>query len=200
MDEIKAVMSGENPFKQWGYHPVEKVHRKVGERWTDKQGRSWEQKNGYRVIVNAQADGIREMLKQTCSKCGLDMKWGNRLDTKFFRKSGMCYDCTIDHDTILRAEGDWATYEKRKVLSSQLSYIKDARSYVEESIRYLEQSDGKITFVNEIGEPETWSGVQIETLLQGARGDYEKLTKDIEETESLLRSLPEVTMPESVKV
>lgn len=117
------------------------------------------------------------------------MKWGNRLDHQFFKKSGMCYDCTIEHDTELRITGKWENYEKKKVLSSQLSYLKDMRSYVKESIDYLSTDDGKMHFVDEMGVIETWTNTQVDTLLNGAKNDYEKLTRDIEETEKLIASL-----------
>lgn len=35
IEDIKNVVAGENPFKQFGYEPVKDPIRKVGDRWTD---------------------------------------------------------------------------------------------------------------------------------------------------------------------
>lgn len=192
IDDIKSVLDGVNPFIQFGYDVVEPHHRKIGEKWTDVHGKTWEQKNGYRVIVNEKADAIRDMVRQKCAKCEMDIKWGNRMDRKFFSKSGMCYNCTIDHDTMLRLTGKWDTYEKKKVLSSQLSYLKDIRGQIKESINFLKTTDGKLKFVDEAGRIETWTDNHIDVLLKGAETDYGKLTMDIEETEQLIATLEEV--------
>ena len=188
MDEIKSIVTGENPFKQWGYETKEPI-RKPGDRWTDVRGKDWEQKNGYKVTVNKNADLIRGLVRQTCSRCKCDIRWGNRLDRQFFKKSTMCYNCTIEHDTILRITGEWDTFEKKKVLSSQLSYLKDVRNQIKDSIEYLSKTDGKMSFVTENGDIETWTNTQVDTLLSGAKNDYEKLTVDIEDTEKLIESL-----------
>jgi len=185
MEEIKSVVEGENPFKQFGYAPVEPI-RKVGERWTDPQGRKWEQKDGYRVIVNEKADEIRHLLKQECSRCGLDMKLGNRHDRQFFRKSGMCYDCTILRDTELMATGKWKNFEKLKTLRYQLSYVEDIRNQIKESIDFLSTTDGKMHFVDQMGGIETWTNTHIDTLLSGAKKDYERLTNDVEELKKMI--------------
>ena len=189
MEDIKTVVEGENPFKQFGYDVAEPHKRKVGEKWTDARGKTWEQRNGYRAIVNEKADSIRELVRQRCSLCKKDIRWGTRLDKQFFPKSDMCYDCTIDHDTMLRLSGKWENYEKRKVISYQLSYLRDIRSQIQESIDYLSSTDGKMHFVDEMGGIETWTNTQIDVLLSGAKGDYEKLTKDIEDTQKMLDSL-----------
>jgi hypothetical protein len=189
IEDIKEVMEGQNPFKQWGYDSIQPYKRKIGERWVDGRGKTWEQRDGYKVVVNEKADSIRDLLRQTCSLCKKDMRWGNRLDKQFFKKSGMCYDCTINHDTILMANGEWDLYEKKKVLSYQLSYIKDVRQYVKESIDYLSSTDGKMRFVDEMGGMETWTNTQIDVLLSGAKNDYEKLTRDMEDTEKMIASL-----------
>jgi hypothetical protein len=119
----------------------------------------------------------------------MDIRWGNRLDKQFFDKSGMCYNCTIDHDTMLRITGRWDGYEKKKVLSSHLSYLKDIHSQIKESIDFLNTTDGKLRFVNEMGNVETWTNTQVDTLLSGAKSDYEKISNDIKETEELISSL-----------
>jgi RecG-like helicase len=188
MEEIESVVEGENPFKQFGYSPPEPV-RKVGERWTDARGKMWEQKEGGKVSVNEQAESIRELTRQRCSHCNMDMRWGNRLDSRFFRKSGMCYDCTIKHDTELMVTGKWKDYERKKTMSYQLSFLKDIRSYVQETIDYLNTSDGTLEFADGMGGVEKWSGMPIDDLMNGAKDDYEKLTRDIKELEQMIAEI-----------
>lgn len=186
IEDIKSVMDGENPFKQFGYNVVEPHKRKIGDRWTDATGRVWEQKDGYRIIVNEKADGIRDLLRQECSRCKMDIKLGNKLDRRFFRKSGMCYDCTILRDTELMASGKWENFQKLKTLRYQLSYVDDIRTQIKESIDFLSTTDGKMHFVDQMGGIETWTNTHIDTLLSGAKKDYERLTKDVEELRQMI--------------
>jgi len=190
IQDIQSVVSGENPFTQFGYH-VQEPKRKLDERWVDAKGKVWEQRSGYKAIVNEKADAIRDLVRQNCSKCHIDLRWGTQLDKRFFPKTGMCYNCTIDHDTKMRMDGTWDVYEKRKVLKNQLAYIQDMRNYIKESIDYLTTTDGKMSFVDEKGKLETWTNTQIDILLSGAKMDYEKLTQDIVATENLIASLGE---------
>jgi hypothetical protein len=186
IEDIKNIMAGENPFKQFGYNVVEVHKRKIGKRWTDARGKTWEQRDGYRVIVNEKADQIRDLIKQECSRCGMDMKLGNRHDHRFFKKSGMCYDCTILRDTELMATGKWKNFERLKTLRYQLSYVEDIRTQIKESIDFLSTTDGKMHFVDQMGGVETWTNTNIDILLNGAKQDYEKLTKDIEELKKMI--------------
>jgi hypothetical protein len=189
MDEIKTVVAGENPFKQFGYDVVEPHKREIGERWTDARGKTWEQKSGYRVIVNEKADLIRDAVRQECPKCKKDIRWGNRLDRRFFLKGGMCYDCTINRDTLLMMSGHWAAHEKMKLAKSSLSYFKDIRNQVQESIDYLSTTDGKMHFVDGQGGVETWTNTQVDELLKNAKSDYDLYSKYIKDTEDLICSL-----------
>jgi hypothetical protein len=188
IEDIQKVMDGENPFIQMGYS-VPEPHRKVGDEWTDPQGISWQQKNGYKVRVNKNVECVRDLIRQKCSRCGKDVRLvGNRFDDKLFPKTGMCHDCLVDYETELMLTGKFDTYEKRKVLSNQLTFLKHVRDQVIESIKYLEENS-KITFVNEFGDVEYWTNDARDTLLSGAKDDYEKLTKDIEDTEKLVSGL-----------
>lgn len=188
LEDIQRVVDGENPFIQFGYS-VPEPPRKEGDEWTDAHGFTWQQKNGYRIRVNKNVECVRELIRQTCSKCGKDVRLvGNRYDDKLFPKTGMCYDCLIDYETELRLKGKFDTYEKRKVLSNQLTYLKHILDQVTESINYLE-GNSKITFVNEFGDVESWTNEARDTLLSGAKSDHERLTKDIKETEDLISSL-----------
>lgn len=190
IDDIQKIVEGENPFIQFGHEYVDKP-RKVGEVWTDPRGITWEQKSGYRVKVNKTANAIREVLKQECSGCKKDIHlFGNRFDKIFYAKTGMCQDCLANYEQELMVSGKYASYEKRKMLSNQLTFLEDVKIKLEESVEYLTDND-KITFVNEFGDVETWSNECRDTLLEGAKGDLEKINKDIEDTKKLIDSIKE---------
>jgi hypothetical protein len=190
--ENRGYQTGENPFVQFGPEYVE-PRRSQEEVWTDPKGITWQQKNGYRVRVNKNVDAVRESLKQVCSKCGKDIRLtGNRFDDKLFPKTGMCHDCLVDYEQELMLTGKFDAYEKRKVLSNQLAYLKDVKSKLEESVTYLEQNQ-KITFVNEFGDVESWTNECRDTLLEGAKSDLDKVNNDIKDTEDLINSIAQPT-------
>ena len=190
IDDIEKLVDGENPFIQFGHRYVDKP-RKVGEVWTDPRGITWEQKSGYRVKVNKTANAVRELRKQECSKCGKDINLvGNRFDNKFYAKTGMCHDCLVDFEQELMLTGKFKSYEQKKVLSNQLTFLEDVKVKLEESVDYLTHNE-KITFVNEFGDVESWTNECRDTLLDGAKGDLEKINKDIEDTKKLIDSIEE---------
>lgn len=193
IQDIKQVVEGESPFIQVGYEKTESRH-KIGDEWVDAKGIRWIQKNGYRERVNKQVDSIRELIRQKCSRCGKDVNlFGNRYDDKLFPKTGMCYDCLIDYETVLRIEGKYENYEKRKVLSNRLGMLNELRVHVVESIEYLKKSDGKLTFAsNGFGDVETWSGMDYESMLKIAEDDLVKIDDDIKNTKTTLDTIPSI--------
>jgi ligand-binding sensor protein len=187
-EDIKSVVEGQNPFTQFGYSVPEAQHKK-GDEWTDPRGITWEQKDGYRVRVNKSMQSVRHLLKQQCSKCHKDINLvGNRFDKKLHPKTGMCHDCLVDYETELMLTGKFQSYEQRKVLSNQLTFLKHVKDQVEESVKYLE-SNQKITFVNEFGDVESWTNDARDTMLDGAKSDLDRIVKDIQETETLLSTI-----------
>ena len=91
---------------QSGYVVVEETH-KVGDIWTDSDGKKWEQKNGYRSNITKLANaGIAEQ----CSDCNsyISKPW----DKEIFKFNGRCYYCQIDFEVDLKAEGKWEDWVK----------------------------------------------------------------------------------------
>ncbi len=74
-----------------------------------------------------------------CPECKKAMK--KKLDDKFWRLMGHCFDCQIEFENKLRIK-DYAEYEsyaKAKVLENQMSQLKD----LEQSIDDFEKTGGK---------------------------------------------------------
>ena len=83
------------------YNPTEKT-RKIGERWTDSDGKEWEQKDGYRASVKRTPSvGI---FPQTCKDCGTNCGYGaTKMDKDTHKRQQRCYYCQIDFEAMLKS-------------------------------------------------------------------------------------------------
>jgi ribosomal protein L37AE/L43A len=125
-----------------------------------------------------------------CPKCKKAMK--KKLDDKFWRLMGHCFDCQVEFENKLRIN-DYSEYEKYaelKVLENQKSYLKDLR----ESIKEFEKSGGKQTWLNQVGvaapdvEEETWEmgKEKFETMVENAHEHLKNLQNKLDEKEKQL--------------
>jgi hypothetical protein len=191
VDTIKQVVDGGSPFIQVGYTgPVEKKH-KVGEEWTDVHGDTWKQTAGdAKVKVNKQADSIRELVRPRCKVCDMDINlFGDKTDEKIFAKTGMCFSCLEVEESKMRVEGTFKNYERKKMLSNEMSAAKEFREKVVQSIEYLKKDDSKISFVTSNGQIETWSGAQNADILKDAEADLIEVNKHITELKEEISKL-----------
>lgn len=177
---VKDYLEGNRPFTQIGYVPEAKS-RSVGERWTDFRGVEWEQRNGYKTRINHQADIIRKVLEQKC-KCGQAMKWGSRLDNLFYSKTGMCEKCLIDYETKLRILGIYPVYEKYKLLSNEIGFLKDAKQKLKEIIKFFTDNSGDVELLcNSEGFTERFKNTNKEKILRDSRADLTKIRRRLTE-------------------
>jgi hypothetical protein len=176
---VKGYLAGERPFVTVGYVPPP-VQRKDGDEWVDTQGLKWVQRHGYKTRVNEQADMIREASQTKCA-CGQNIRYGNRLDEKFFIKTGKCFDCVVKEETELRILGVYPHYENYKMLSNYLGFLEDVKQKIEDSIKYFETESGTLEVLcNGEGFIEKFKGMDVEGLLETARKDLEEITSVIE--------------------
>jgi len=118
-----------------------------------------------------------------CPECDKTMK--KKLDNKFWRLMGHCFDCQIRIENKLRVEGKWEEYEKKKIFENKKAYLKDLKQSIDE----FEASGGKTTFFNEVGvtekgvEKEEWSMGQenFDKLVEEAREYIERLEMELED-------------------
>ncbi len=102
-------------------HIPEKIKRKEGETWTDHDGKEWEMKAGIaRSIPKLQG----AKMPWWCPKCERPMK--TRLDTKMWYKRSMCFNCVVEEETEMRANGTWETHQQRLMYENSISKVKDA--------------------------------------------------------------------------
>ena len=91
-----------------------------------------------------------------CPQCKKAMK--KKLDDKFWRTQGHCFDCQIDYENKLRIQGKFDNYAENKMLENQKAYLKD----LEQSLDDFEKTGGKKEFFNSVGvntpelQKETW--------------------------------------------
>ena len=80
-----------------------------------------------------------------CPKCQKAMK--KRLDDKFWRMMGHCFDCQIEFENKLRVKGEFDNWAEQKMLENQKSQLKD----LEQSIDDFEKTGGKKEWFNNVG-------------------------------------------------
>ena len=187
MEEIKSVVSGENPFIQSGY-TGKKGERKIGDEWTDARGTWKKTKNGI-IRVNKQMDAIREIVRPRCSDCNMDINlFGDKVDQKIFTKTGRCFSCLEIFEQNLKITGQFEKYEQNKMLKNRLANLKEFKKNVQESIEYLKKDDCKLEMVCSNGDIVTWVGSQNEKLLESAIKDLELAEAEISKIESEINS------------
>jgi len=189
IEDIKAVVAGENPFIQSGYTKA-KVFRKEGEEWTDSKG-SWKKQNGNIVSVNKQMDAIRELVKQRCSVCNMDIGlFGDKLDSKVFAKTRKCFACLDIEEQTKKINGTFVEYERQKLFKNKLAKLKEFRDGVVATIKYLKDDKAaKIELVCANGDIVTWSGQQSERLMEEANADLILVNKEIADIEDVVSKM-----------
>ena len=117
-----------------------------------------------------------------CPKCKKAMK--KKLDDKFWRMMGHCFDCQVDYENKLKIEGKFKDYALEKMLSNQKAQLKD----LEQSIDDFEKTGGKKEWFNNVGvntpmlESDKWEmgEKEFEKTIQEAR-DFIREKKEIVE-------------------
>jgi len=124
-----------------------------------------------------------------CPKCDKAMK--KKLDNKFWRTQGHCFDCQIEFENKLRLEGVYEDYAKTKMLENQKAYLKD----LEQSIDDFEKTDGKQEWFNQVGvntpelEKEKWEmgREEFEKTIKEARDFIREKRELVEKAEKQLQ-------------
>ena len=117
-----------------------------------------------------------------CPKCNKAMK--KKLDNKFWRMVGHCFDCQVDIENKLKVKGKFDDYANTKMLENQKAQLRD----LEQSLDDFENTGGKKEWFNQVGvnnpelEKEKWEmgEEQFEKTIQEAR-DFIKEKREIVE-------------------
>lgn len=192
----------DNTQSTFGYVGEEEPDRNSGDIWTDKDGKTWQQRDGYKISVT-KFDDLREYLKliTTCSgnECQTDKY--NHIDKKTIAKTGMCLDCLQKYESVLISDGTWPFYEDYKITCNKLYVAAEMRDKYTEAHRDI---TNRIEMVNEDGTISEWNwDVNIETVKADLQKDLDYVTGAIKKLKSrklrLEKKLRELGHPEIIK-
>ena len=124
-----------------------------------------------------------------CPKCTKAMK--KKLDDKFWRMMGHCFDCQIEIENKLKIEGKFQEYANLKMLENQKSQLKD----LEQSITDFEKTGGKKEWFNNVGvntpmlESDNWEmgEKEFEKTISEARDFIKEKRQIVEDAEKQLQ-------------
>ncbi len=131
------------------------IERSIGDRWIDKFGQEWEQKNGYKAKIG-KLNKIRKSVDlTTCPKCN---KVATSFDKGFIARESQCHDCVVKEETLMQCEGYttkqpvYEQFERAKIRKNVNSFLKDAAKDVE----MLKKQFTKTEFINSDGTIDKW--------------------------------------------
>ena len=169
----------DNNQTQFGYEGEAEKKREVGEIWTDKDGKEWEQKEGYKTNVT-RMDDIRDYLNKlsNCSKEDCTIVQYSAADKKLIRKTGMCTTCLAKFEQGLKNNGTYPFYEDYKITRNKLAYVRELKDRYEEALSGVSK---QIEFLNEDGTLQTWTwDVDIEKVKEDLQKDIDSAYEAIE--------------------
>ena len=136
----------------------ERITHKVGERWTDENGKSWEQHEGGKIEVSDLTDTMAEVRAylnklNTCHAEDCNTIKLSRADKKLISKTGYCATCLGKRETIIKLDGLWEEYEHYKMLNNIISKGKDIVEKLHQAYKDAKQ---EYEIVQEDGTLEKW--------------------------------------------
>jgi hypothetical protein len=187
----------DNTKRTFGYEgeTEENVKREVGEIWTDKDGKTWEQKEGFKVSVS-QFDDVRQYLQKlnTCSNESCKTIQYSHVDKKVLRKTGMCLNCLQEFETQLKIDGVFGYYEDYKMTRNKLAFAKEMKQRFEDALNSVTD---ELQMVMEDGSIHKWHwDVDIDKV----KKDLQKDIKDAEESIKALIERKELLEQELTKL
>jgi hypothetical protein len=192
----------DNTQRVFGYEGDTEKKREVGERWVDKDGKEWEQKEGFKVSVT-QMDEVRQFLQKmsTCHSKKCETKQYSKADKKLIIKTGYCIVCLDKLEKELKLDGTFPFYEDYKVTLNKLGFIRDFKQKCEDSYNSLKKD---FQMVSEDGRIENWTWeVDIEQVKKDLKSDidnsYEAIELLLERKRLLEEKFIELNHPELIK-
>lgn len=173
LDTMKGIDSG-NATLGW---EAQKTKREVGDRWTDANGKEWEQHEGFIAAVT-QMDDVRGYLDElnTCKSKECKTFKVTAAHKKMIKTTGYCIDCLVEREGKMRIAGLYDNYEYWKLNSNALGKFKDDLKEFEQARK---DADTIPSFVNADGSIEKWS----------FDGDMEKVKRDLDSDIAGLKEL-----------
>lgn len=158
---VDMVMTGgeyESPVTIGWTGKTGEEQRKVGEIWTDSDGKQWKQTEGGKITHSAYGDVMadaRAFLSKmnTCAAPDCKTKKYGRVDKKLISKTGFCLHCLTKKEAQIKYDGLWDVYEGYKVYSNMIGYGKDVLAKLNQALADVKQ---EYDFIHEDGRTEKW--------------------------------------------
>ena len=163
------------------------IKREVGDKWTDDNGKSYEQLEAGKIETSDLTDTMSEVRAyldklNTCKSDNCKTIKVGRVDKKLISKTGYCLHCLTIKEAQIKYDGLWEAYEDYKIFSNMISDGNDIVAQFKQAYR-----DSKQTYevVQEDGTIEKWSmerdvnELKAEILLEIVKfeGEIEQATK-----------------------
>jgi len=162
LNNVKAVnemIRGEHRTQTQKTKGYEKksIERQIGDSWTDKNGQTWVQKNGYKAKVSRLKDIRKVTSTAICPQCD---KKATNFDKSFITREGKCHTCVVKEETLLLCDGysknkrhdSFHKWEREKIRKNVNSFLQDASKDVE----LLKQKFTRTEYVNSDGTIDKW--------------------------------------------
>ena len=165
-----------------------KIKREVGDKWTDDNGKSYEQLEAGKIETSELGDTMAEVRAyldklNTCKSDNCKTIKVGRVDKKLISKTGYCLHCLTIRESQIKVDGLWEAYEDYKMYSNMIAHGKDVISQFQQAY-----NDAKQTYevVQEDGKIETWSMERdVNELKAEIMTDIINFEKEIEEVTKL---------------
>lgn len=193
----------DNTQRVFGYEKSEDTtKRKVGEVWTDGDGKTWEQKEGFKIAVS-KMDEVRDYLKKLTTCHSEDCKTATyaHADKKMIARTGYCVVCMRKLEQVLRQDGTWPFYEDYKITLNKLAFVREDKQRMEEALASVKDHFETVT---EDGRLERWEWqVDIEKVKQDLKNDingaYDAIEALLERKVALEEKLKQLNHSELIK-
>ena len=170
----------------------EKVKREVGEKWTDSDGRSWEQLEAGKIETSELGDIMAETRAyldrlNSCKADNCKTIKLSRADKKLVSKTGYCAECLGKRETTIKADGLWEAYEKYKIYSNMISYGTDVLAQFKQALADCKQ---EYEMVNEDGTIEKWKMERdVDEMKAEISSDIERYQSELDDVISLRKEM-----------
>jgi hypothetical protein len=162
----------------------EKIKREVGDKWTDNNGKSYEQLEAGKIETSELGDtmaDVRAYLDRlnTCKSEDCRTIKVSRVDKKLISKTGYCLHCLTKREAQIKYDGLWKEYEDYKIYSNMIAYGKDVIAQFQQAYNDARQD---YEVVGEDGTIEKWSMERnVDELKAEILSDIVNFEREIEE-------------------
>jgi hypothetical protein len=189
---VDMVMHGaeyeKDAFISFAGADKQKVKREIGEKWTDEDGKTYEQLEAGKIQISdlgdimaetrAYLDKLNSCKAEDCKTIKL-----GRVDKKLISKTGYCLHCLTKKEAKIKYDGLWQEYEDYKIYSNMIDHGKDVIAQFQQAYNDAKQ---EYEVVNEDGTIEKWSMERdVNELKAEILTDITNFEKEIEEVTKL---------------